>query len=658
MNFLPRHYLTVILITAVLTILYVPTFSQIPCLSGFVYDPNGNPVVDVDLDFDDAVTGERIYTPGDNTDVLGFYQVCVLPGVYHVSYAPPPGTHLLGKRLYNVELFSSFDLDVTLDFGIVAYGTITDSNGAPVGGVDIDADRISTGERVFTPNDNSGFLTGNYWIVLPPDSYRFRFQPPAGTRWIGYQVDSIGVFSDINLDVTLNEGWLLDGRVTDNLGQGLNNISIDLRDQITGNKIYVANDKTDSTGYYSVAVASGFYNLRFKPLTESRLVGVIIDSLTISSDTTIDQVMTEGVLCSFTVKDSLDNLIEQADIDFIQENTGIKLYLPYDKTDSNGTTFVAVFPDTYIVRVDPPVGSLLDRFEVFGVVIQSDTSFNVVLPEIQTVNLSGNIVNSSNDGLLNIEIILADTLTSISFDISDNITDSLGFFNFEVPRGSFDILFTPPRGSRYRGLILEDITISIDTIWSDVVLDTGLIFRAGVYNSMGLPIENAEFVFTSSSTNEVIYTPHDSTDLSGLAEMTIPSGTYTVRLIPPIGSSYSEEFINNFDISIDTSAEYFLTDASGLLPDKFILKNNYPNPFNQSTLIPYILFESSLVEVDIFNVLGQKVTSINRGVQPPGHYTIVWQGTDSRGTAVVSGVYYYLFKTSFSKKTGSMTLIK
>src|SRR3989304_5565287 len=78
--------------------------AQIPCLTGIVKDAMGNPVANVDLDFIDPVTGVKLVTPGDNTDATGFYNVCVLPGTYHVTFAPAPGSHLLGKRILNVDM--------------------------------------------------------------------------------------------------------------------------------------------------------------------------------------------------------------------------------------------------------------------------------------------------------------------------------------------------------------------------------------------------------------------------------------------------------------------------------------------------------------------------------------------------------------------------
>jgi len=290
---------------------------QIPCVSGFVTDPNGNPVADADLDFDDAVTGQRIYTPGDNTDPDGFYNVCVLPGICHISYAPYPNSNLLGHQIFNVDLSdgSSIELNVTLGFGEIISGVVKDPMNNPVGGVDIDAGRLSTGERIYTPNDNSDSLTGEFWIVVPPDFYRLRFEPSPGTRWIGLQLDSLDARSDTAFDVILEEGFLLSGTVTDEMNRGIDSISIDMRDRATGQKLYIANNRTDSTGFYAVAIPEGLFEFRFEPPRGSRYVGVAIDSFAVARDTAHNQTLQSGFIFTAVVTDSINNPVPNADVD-------------------------------------------------------------------------------------------------------------------------------------------------------------------------------------------------------------------------------------------------------------------------------------------------------------------------------------------------------
>ena len=76
-------------------------------------------------------------------------------------------------------------------------------------------------------------------------------------------------------------------------------------------------------------------------------------------------------------------------------------------------------------------------------------------------------------------------------------------------------------------------------------------------------------------------------------------------------------------------------------PTEFALHQNFPNPFNPQTNIPYDLAESGDVVLRIYNLLGQEVRTLVRERQTPGRYTVQWSGMDDRGVSVSSGIYFY-----------------
>ena len=82
-----------------------------------------------------------------------------------------------------------------------------------------------------------------------------------------------------------------------------------------------------------------------------------------------------------------------------------------------------------------------------------------------------------------------------------------------------------------------------------------------------------------------------------------------------------------------------------VLPASTTLLQNYPNPFNPSTIIPFSIGEhdgsSSLVQLEIFNLLGQRVRTLVDGRMRPGAYVIAWDGRDRGGHAAASGIYIY-----------------
>jgi hypothetical protein len=98
------------------------------------------------------------------------------------------------------------------------------------------------------------------------------------------------------------------------------------------------------------------------------------------------------------------------------------------------------------------------------------------------------------------------------------------------------------------------------------------------------------------------------------------------------------------------------TDVS--LPAQHHLSQNFPNPFNPRTSIQFALPRRSRVTVTVYNLLGQPVDVLVNGELPAGNHTIHWNGTDYRGKAVSSGVYFYRFEAGDSVETRKMLLLR
>jgi hypothetical protein len=102
--------------------------------------------------------------------------------------------------------------------------------------------------------------------------------------------------------------------------------------------------------------------------------------------------------------------------------------------------------------------------------------------------------------------------------------------------------------------------------------------------------------------------------------------------------------------------------SAGSLPQQFSLHQNYPNPFNPTTTlrfdIPSGLSKWSKVELNIYNGLGQKVTTLVSDYLPAGSYEITWKGTADNGNEVPSGIYFGVLNTDRLQKTIKMILLK
>jgi hypothetical protein len=96
----------------------------------------------------------------------------------------------------------------------------------------------------------------------------------------------------------------------------------------------------------------------------------------------------------------------------------------------------------------------------------------------------------------------------------------------------------------------------------------------------------------------------------------------------------------------------------GKVPEVFDVKQNYPNPFNPITIIKYQLPRTSELELQIFNVLGQRVKTLVKGKVQAGYYEAVWNGCNDLGQQVSSGIYIYRFKAADYQKTLKLILLK
>jgi hypothetical protein len=94
------------------------------------------------------------------------------------------------------------------------------------------------------------------------------------------------------------------------------------------------------------------------------------------------------------------------------------------------------------------------------------------------------------------------------------------------------------------------------------------------------------------------------------------------------------------------------------IPLDYVLGQNYPNPFNPTTLIAFDLPVKSQVELTVYNVLGQQVTTLVNEKLAAGSYEADWDGRSSGGTPVASGIYFYRLHTEQFTQTKKMILLK
>ncbi|MEJ2493903.1 MAG: T9SS type A sorting domain-containing protein [Ignavibacteriaceae bacterium] len=91
----------------------------------------------------------------------------------------------------------------------------------------------------------------------------------------------------------------------------------------------------------------------------------------------------------------------------------------------------------------------------------------------------------------------------------------------------------------------------------------------------------------------------------------------------------------------------------GGLPDGFALSQNYPNPFNPTTNINFDIGKPSNVKLIIYNILGERITTLVNEFLNTGNYTVRFDGR-----SLASGVYFYSLETGDYKFYKKMMLLK
>jgi hypothetical protein len=140
-----------------------------------------------------------------------------------------------------------------------------------------------------------------------------------------------------------------------------------------------------------------------------------------------------------------------------------------------------------------------------------------------------------------------------------------------------------------------------------------------------------------------------------------PGGEAVVRFSFSVDKSAPVNSVHTIGFAITTTAHNQWTKEIAVTvapPDRTELLQNYPNPFNPATTISYLLPSEGRVSLNIYNLLGQEITSLADGEQPAGYHQAVFESA-----RVSSGMYIYQLsfvdqrgKRSFSQKR--MILLK
>lgn len=147
-------------------------------------------------------------------------------------------------------------------------------------------------------------------------------------------------------------------------------------------------------------------------------------------------------------------------------------------------------------------------------------------------------------------------------------------------------------------------------------------------------------------------------DLTGTA--TIPSGNAQIAVITYEGDgelSVSSAIVVDNDAT-EMNVEITNSKLETVLPTEYSLGQNQPNPFNPSTDISFSLPIAGQVKLVVYNILGAEVATLVDEVRSAGVHRVSWNGTNSSGQQVASGIYLYRLTAGDFAATKKMLLLK
>ncbi|NQV18638.1 MAG: T9SS type A sorting domain-containing protein, partial [Armatimonadetes bacterium] len=130
----------------------------------------------------------------------------------------------------------------------------------------------------------------------------------------------------------------------------------------------------------------------------------------------------------------------------------------------------------------------------------------------------------------------------------------------------------------------------------------------------------------------------------------LEAGTYTYNITAVYCGGWESEFSSNNIVYVDV--------GDTPIPLVTELNGNYPNPFNPETSIKFALNEAGQVRIDVFNLKGQHVRTVVNEHLEASYHSVVWDGKDTNGVNVSSGVYFYKMDAGKYTSTKKMILMK
>jgi hypothetical protein len=340
-------------------------------------------------------------------------------------------------------------------------------NGVPLSGADLDFDPVSGGGGVTEMNDGTdaqGYFTTT---VTPNNLYDMIIVPPPGSNALVTVVPNVVISTTVNNLGTLNvpSGVIFSGRCVDGAGAGVAGVNLDVLDA-NGNDVLLARDRSDSLGYFSIVVPAGPIEVRFDT---TGVVGPLLAPKSIPLDLSANYAagnvaLAPGFVLSGLVRRASNNTaVANVDLDVIDSLSGALLFTPGDKSDAAGFVDVVLPAGTFDLRFEAPFALHLVGVEIDNHVVTGNGTFGTLLLQ-NAVVLSGTV--SGFDGTLHggVDVDVKWSSTGVGVFLGHDNTDVNGFYQVNVPTGTFDVTFSPPLAIPYGEVSYASVVIAGNTV--------------------------------------------------------------------------------------------------------------------------------------------------------------------------------------------------
>ena len=173
------------------------------------------------------------------------------------------------------------------------------------------------------------------------------------------------------------------------------------------------------------------------------------------------------------------------------------------------------------------------------------------------------------------------------------------------------------------------LTHEMDYYVNSYVLQIGLPYASNGGRSI-----DTLYIETEANNNSVNISKDEILDM--LVEAKVLQGEFEWDVTGILSTGEMVSIMSNSFSTVIDDENYELT-----FPDEYRLYDNYPNPFNPVTTIAYDLKAWSIVNLQIFDIMGRKLMTLESSVKAPGHHYTMWNGKNSKGFQMASGVYFY-----------------